>query len=823
MSDIIDLLFHADTHEVEEAKDKLKELGEATESVGDMLEGLAKAFMSIPGPVGLAVVAFGIFAAGVKEMVESTLESEVQLLEFSEAIGVPIEKLQPFAEAMALAGVSSDKLQSSLGKLAQQVGNAIAEPTGKAADAFKKLGVSQKELQDGDIEQILKDTVAGLDKYADSATKVAVERELLGKQGPAIVAAMQQEAEFEAMAADAQRQYGTAITEADAKSAKYFGETLKLGMSMFEGVSVSVTRSLLPGLQELVNQFAASGKEGGFLRAVLDGLSATIIVVAKVIISGLYEPIHAVITVFKEMGTTIGATFAAVNAAVHGNLSEAKSIITDLGKTLHDISQQSADDANRFEAALWKGASAVEEEGKAAEDTRPKLEAFNAAGQRITNMLNDLRASLAAQLSVQAAAARGLQEYKDAQDEVALSALKMKLQQEGATAAQVELALSMKRQEDASKQATTSQVSGWEQLKSLTEQYNALLSKNTELEKVRSQLSANPGITKALQEQLVAEAKLVDEKKQQLEVDKDVQNMNQQVVKTIDGEKQALTLSASALKLYTEELKLTQQFEKDAFGKTPEQVRQLTTALQQAKTQLEQNNQQLQQWTQSWAGFAAGSQQAMANLYQSATNLNTLGKEMTTNFVNGLTTAFVNMQSQGANAFKTLANSLVQFIETAIIKFALLKAMIATMEAMGVSPANINLMLGAGTIKANAAGNAFSAGSIIPFAQGGVLSGPTLAPMALMGEAGPEAVMPLQRTASGKLGVAVTGDSSAGGGSVNHYYGGYVIVNTPHDPAEVGKQIKKQMNNMKMISRGEVAQALRPGGILNRPQGMFAR
>ena len=62
-------------------------------------------------------------------------------------------------------------------------------------------------------------------------------------------------------------------------------------------------------------------------------------------------------------------------------------------------------------------------------------------------------------------------------------------------------------------------------------------------------------------------------------------------------------------------------------------------------------------------------------------------------------------------------------------------------------------------------GGVFSNGNVIPFARGGVVTAPTLFPMArgmgLMGEAGPEAVMPLKRGADGKLGV------EGGGGITN--------------------------------------------------------
>jgi phage-related minor tail protein len=59
----------------------------------------------------------------------------------------------------------------------------------------------------------------------------------------------------------------------------------------------------------------------------------------------------------------------------------------------------------------------------------------------------------------------------------------------------------------------------------------------------------------------------------------------------------------------------------------------------------------------------------------------------------------------------------------------------------------------------HARGAVFNAGAPVPFMQGGVIGGPTVFPMAsgavgLMGEAGPEAIMPLKRMGDGKLGVA---------------------------------------------------------------------
>lgn len=66
-----------------------------------------------------------------------------------------------------------------------------------------------------------------------------------------------------------------------------------------------------------------------------------------------------------------------------------------------------------------------------------------------------------------------------------------------------------------------------------------------------------------------------------------------------------------------------------------------------------------------------------------------------------------------------------------------------------------------------AQGGSFTQGRVMPFASGGIVSGATMFPMrgglGLMGEAGPEAIMPLARGPDGKLGVRGAG----GGGPVN--------------------------------------------------------
>jgi phage-related minor tail protein len=135
----------------------------------------------------------------------------------------------------------------------------------------------------------------------------------------------------------------------------------------------------------------------------------------------------------------------------------------------------------------------------------------------------------------------------------------------------------------------------------------------------------------------------------------------------------------------------------------------------------------------------------------------------------GMGDAIVDFALTGKTSFSDMVNSMI----VGLIKLEMQMAMTNMYKSMGGSQGIISTITSAftGTPVASAKGNVFDSGNMQAFAKGGaftngIVSSPTSFNMGLMGEAGPEAIMPLRRGSDGSLGVAASGGSSGGNVSV---------------------------------------------------------
>ena len=173
-------------------------------------------------------------------------------------------------------------------------------------------------------------------------------------------------------------------------------------------------------------------------------------------------------------------------------------------------------------------------------------------------------------------------------------------------------------------------------------------------------------------------------------------------------------------------------------------------------------------------------------------------------------------QDAVSNAFKGMEDALVKFVQTGKLNFSdLARSIMADLTRMLVRASLLNFLspfpfFDRITGGKNAMGGVYDAGNkISKFAYGGIVKKPTLFPMAqgmgLMGEAGPEAIMPLKRGANGKLGV----QSSGGVGNI--------VVNVDASGSSVqGDSARSQQFGRALAAaiQSEMIKQKRPGGLL---------
>jgi len=125
----------------------------------------------------------------------------------------------------------------------------------------------------------------------------------------------------------------------------------------------------------------------------------------------------------------------------------------------------------------------------------------------------------------------------------------------------------------------------------------------------------------------------------------------------------------------------------------------------------------------------------------------------------------------------------------------------------------------AGVFVGSAKGNVFTNAPGLSAYSGQVVSSPTLFPFAkgtgLMGEAGPEAILPLKRGSDGKLGVTMSDGGGAGDSVVN------ITINhtgdTKKENTEGGNGTLKELGKrIKSVVLEVIATEKRPGGLLYR-------
>lgn len=177
--------------------------------------------------------------------------------------------------------------------------------------------------------------------------------------------------------------------------------------------------------------------------------------------------------------------------------------------------------------------------------------------------------------------------------------------------------------------------------------------------------------------------------------------------------------------------------------------------------------------------------------------------------------SLVSFAMNGSFSFKSFVSSVLKDLARLIIQIQIIGPLMKALEASMKGGSFLGTLFKAiGAPTGSYKGNVFDKG-ILKSADGNIFGKPTLhgyrGGIGMLGEAGPEAILPLKRNSTGQLGVI----SSGMGGGTNMVNNITITVQGGNTNQETGSVVSQAIvNTMKQIARGEIITARRPGGLL---------
>lgn len=293
----------------------------AFDSIKRGLGGLTDTAKSVNGV--LANLGVGVSLAGIGAMIKSSIDSADALDEMAQRTGIAVESLSLLVPAAELSAVSTEKFEAGLKKLATGM---LEAATGSEASAqnFEALGVAVQN-QDGtlrDSEQVLLDLADRFQAMPDGAEKAALAVDIFGKAGAEMIPFLNQGREGIGALKQEAAELGLQLSADTAAQAGNFNDALDKLKLATQSIGNQIIASLLPALNDMAGGMVESAKQGGTLRAILDG----VVLVLKTLALGAATVGKA----FVALGEAIGAGVAAAVEALKGNTDGAKAIIADL-------------------------------------------------------------------------------------------------------------------------------------------------------------------------------------------------------------------------------------------------------------------------------------------------------------------------------------------------------------------------------------------------------------------------------------------------------------------------------------------------------------
>jgi hypothetical protein len=728
-------------------ENNIRRLGNSMQGLQGRAKNAALGFNSLKGAVAGfgAVIAGSAIVGGLGAMIKKSVDLGDALGKLSTRTGVAQDALIGMRNAAALSDVSNESLAKSLAKLNVNLVEAV-EGNATLQSAFKRLGVDIKGA-DGQVistEQAMKRLADRFADMPDGVQKTAAAVAVFGRSGADLIPLLNGGAE-------AMDKFTYKVSNDFSARSELFNDTITILGFKTQGFGLELTDALLPALQSILEVFGDLFSTDQDWTALFEVIKFGLRSVATVI--------YAMIKLVDQLIKAVVYSFDAINKALQGDFQGAgRALSQGFGAGLEQAKRDFQQIGKLFTDAA-PGTGSGRRTGRGLDlDTSSEDKKAAAADKKATTEQKRRQTLTQKAIDLQKQLLRSVEDTQDAFDVLGASPT-----QQLALARDTALLESKRNLDDLTKSVVdlsneVTQAGGKFDFKPFVDLLNQLGRADAEL----AEGAFQQGLKDLLPSLEEYDAKIAEVKRGTVELT-EVQKLDNEILK----------------QKYTPEILAFLELD---IAKR----RELAQAIDEATAAQKTFNGQ----------FGTSFQAGIKSMGELGTNL---GSSFASAF-QGMADQLTDFVTTGKASFGDFARSVLKDLSNILIKFALFQALKAIVPGGSAF----------GKFLGFADGAAFAQNGIQPFARGGIVDRPTLFPFAngtgLMGEAGPEAIIPLKRGRDGKLGVA-----GGGGGTTN------VVVNVDASGSSVEgdqAQAKALGNAISAAVQSELVKQKRPGGLL---------
>ena len=207
-------------------------------------------------------------AAGVA-MVRSGLQTVDAQAKLAQSLGTTVASIQTLERAGELAGVSMSGIEQATKDLTRRLSQAAAG-SGPAADALERLGLSATDLIALPLDQRVGAINAAIESFVPVAERAAVAGQLFGEEGS--IAMSRIDSATLRQATEDVLAFGVVVSEQDADQIERTNDAIsRLGL-VWRGLSNQLAVAAAPALEAVANAMAAVASRTGPLGTAIRGL-----------------------------------------------------------------------------------------------------------------------------------------------------------------------------------------------------------------------------------------------------------------------------------------------------------------------------------------------------------------------------------------------------------------------------------------------------------------------------------------------------------------------------------------------------------------------